>query len=122
MDCLVVVGTTLTTGLPNQVVQKAKRRGIPIINLDPSAAAEPREGMLNHAAKSGEALPKVVETLARLLKEPNLPPLRGEKRARTSLAQLAAGARGAKAAGAGFRAVQAKAKAKTAPKAAPRAA
>merc|ERR1719159_1994689 len=37
-DCLVVVGTTLTTGLPSEVVRKARQRGIPIINLDPSAA------------------------------------------------------------------------------------
>merc|ERR1719159_2211357 len=69
-DCLVVVGTTLTTGLPSSVVSKAKARGIPIVNLDPSSAEEPREGMLNCAAKSGEALPKVAACLAQLLQEP----------------------------------------------------
>merc|ERR1719159_1288706 len=74
-DCLVVIGTTLTTGLPNEVVRKAKASKIPIVNLDPSAAEEPREGMLNCPAKSGEALPKVAASLAALLAEPNLAPL-----------------------------------------------
>jgi NAD-dependent deacetylase len=135
-DCLVVVGTTLTTGLPSSVVRKARERQIPIINLDPSAADEPREGMLNCAAKSGEALPKVAACLADLFKEPDLAPLR-EPPAPTgplkaALAQLAKQAPaetlpGAKAAVAapGKHAVAKpgpKAKAKAAPKAAPKAA
>merc|ERR1719487_395737 len=75
-DCLLVVGTTLTTGLPNRVVKDAQRRGIPILNIDPEAAAEPREGMLNLPAKSGAALPALLSALKALHAEPDLPALR----------------------------------------------
>ena len=100
---MVVVGTTLTTGLPSSVVRKARERQIPIINLDPSAADEPREGMLNCAAKSGEALPKVAACLADLFKEPDLAPLREPPAPKgplkAALAQLASASDGACAAG-----------------------
>merc|ERR1719504_312797 len=75
-DCLLVVGTTLTTGLPTRVVNSAQRRGIPVLNIDPEAAKEPREGMLNLAAKSGAALPALLSALKVLHAEPDLPPLR----------------------------------------------
>lgn len=71
-DCIVVVGTTLTTGLPQRIVSKAKQRKIPIVNLDPSAYEEPREGMLNVGAKSGEALPRILAKLRSLYNEPDL--------------------------------------------------
>jgi NAD-dependent deacetylase len=77
-DCIVVVGTTLTTGLPSRIVHNALARKIPIVNLDPSAAEEPRKGMLNMAAKSGETLPRIIEKLKALYAEPDLAPERSK--------------------------------------------
>jgi gamma-glutamylcyclotransferase (GGCT)/AIG2-like uncharacterized protein YtfP len=71
-DCIVVVGTTLTTGLPQRIVHQALERKIPIVNLDPSAFEEPRKGMLNIGAKSGEALPRILEKLEVLYAEPDI--------------------------------------------------
>jgi gamma-glutamylcyclotransferase (GGCT)/AIG2-like uncharacterized protein YtfP len=47
-----------------------------VLNIDPEAAKEPREGMLNLAAKSGAALPALLNALKALHAEPELAPLR----------------------------------------------
>merc|ERR1719446_1449098 len=69
-DCLLIVGTTLTTGLPSSIVRTAKKRGIPILNIDPDCLAEPRGDMLNLPRKSGAALPELVTALKALAAEP----------------------------------------------------
>lgn len=64
MDALLIVGTTLQTNLPNQLVNLAYYKKIPTlaINLEPLGLDQ--YGMLELLGKSGEILPGIVSKLS----------------------------------------------------------
>jgi len=76
-DALLIIGTQLTTGLPNRMVQLARNSGALIIRIDPLVdLAQPSStGMLHIQATSGESLPAIIAELRACQQEPLLPPL-----------------------------------------------
>jgi gamma-glutamylcyclotransferase (GGCT)/AIG2-like uncharacterized protein YtfP len=77
-DVLLIIGTQLTTGLPNNMLRTALSKGTTIIKMDTivDLADESSAGMLHLQAKSGEALPRIVAHMRKLLQEPELAPLK----------------------------------------------
>jgi len=74
-DVLLIVGTQLTTGLPNAMVRAVRCSGAAVLRIDPLFDADESAGMLHLQAKSGESLPRVIAELRELQKEPHLAPL-----------------------------------------------
>ena len=64
MDGLLVVGTTLQTNLPNQLVNYAYYKKIPTIAVNLESLGLEQYGMLELLGKSGEILPGIVSKLA----------------------------------------------------------
>ncbi|CAK0843018.1 unnamed protein product [Prorocentrum cordatum] len=90
-DVLLVVGTQLTTGLPQRMVAAARSAGALLVCVDPLVElADPAfAGMLHLRDESGRALPRLLAELRALQAEPLPAPL-----------AAAAGPRGPEAAGA----------------------
>ncbi|MHA1990019.1 MAG: SIR2 family NAD-dependent protein deacylase [Candidatus Hodarchaeales archaeon] len=61
LDLLFVIGTTLQTNLPDQIVTRCISRGIPIIDINPKPIGLAEYGVIEFAKKSGEILPKIVD-------------------------------------------------------------
>eukprot|EP00971_Amphidinium_carterae_P337352 6474110-Amphidinium_carterae.1 len=89
-DVLLIIGTQLTTGGPQSMVRNARESGAIIIRVDPSVdlADTSTAGMLHVEGKSGECLPRIVNELKMLQKQPKLAPLT----ASSKLDAVAAGA------------------------------
>lgn len=60
IDALMFVGTELQTNLPYQVVAQAIRRGIPVVEVNPTPTDLGRYGVTQLVEKSGVALPQLV--------------------------------------------------------------
>eukprot|EP00930_Biecheleria_cincta_P067945 TRINITY_DN5492_c1_g1_i1.p1 TRINITY_DN5492_c1_g1~~TRINITY_DN5492_c1_g1_i1.p1 ORF type:complete len:641 (+),score=118.51 TRINITY_DN5492_c1_g1_i1:113-2035(+) len=67
-DVLLVIGTMLSTGLPNRMVSEARQAGTIIIRIDPVLELDDPTfaGMLHLQGKSGEVLPRIVQELKAL--------------------------------------------------------
>eukprot|EP00933_Yihiella_yeosuensis_P047504 TRINITY_DN4333_c1_g1_i1.p1 TRINITY_DN4333_c1_g1~~TRINITY_DN4333_c1_g1_i1.p1 ORF type:complete len:674 (+),score=146.36 TRINITY_DN4333_c1_g1_i1:43-2064(+) len=70
-DLLLIVGTQLTTGLPQRMLQTAKKTGAIIVKIDPLVDLEDplSAGMLHLKGKSGELLPRILQELRALQAE-----------------------------------------------------
>ena len=65
MDFLFVIGTSLQTNLPYQMVMKALSRNIPIVEINPEPTDLANYGAISFKEKSGDILPKIIEELRR---------------------------------------------------------
>ncbi|MHA1984506.1 MAG: SIR2 family NAD-dependent protein deacylase [Candidatus Hodarchaeales archaeon] len=61
LDLLFVIGTSLQTNLPYQIVTRCLSRGVPIIDINPDPLGLEKYGVIEFKEKSGEILPKIVE-------------------------------------------------------------
>lgn len=70
-DVLLVIGTMLSTGLPNRMISEARKTGAIIIRIDPILDLEDPTfaGMLHLQGKSGDVLPRIVQELQALQEE-----------------------------------------------------
>lgn len=70
-DVLLVIGTMLSTGLPNRMISEARKTGAIIVRIDPMLDLEDPTfaGMLHLQGKSGDVLPRIVQELQSLQEE-----------------------------------------------------
>lgn len=74
MDCLLIIGTSLQTNLPSQIVMVGLQRGIPLIEINPEPIQSfSRTEVIQLPFKSGDILPKIVNELDNKDKHANIP-------------------------------------------------